>query len=152
MRRHAWVNLDSFNTVWVVVWPARDAYLDNADFGEGSARYLGLASPSCETRAGERIAGGSTTLAAGRHWQAAVCRSCEVQERAIAGEGLAAFLVSLVVLLVVFTFCLQCYRPFAKCNGCSGWFCRYCSPKIQGLCPPYLDVDPDSDPLTQAFI
>jgi hypothetical protein len=56
-RRQAWLNLDSFSTVWVGCWPSEEAYLTNAEFGEVAARYMGLPSPACNMKAGETIAG-----------------------------------------------------------------------------------------------
>ena len=47
MRRHTWLNLDSFSTVWVTCWPQTELYMSNAEFGEVAARYMGLPSPAC---------------------------------------------------------------------------------------------------------
>jgi hypothetical protein len=55
VRRSAWMNLDTFSTVWVSCWPHKDAYLSNEEFVEVATRYMGLPSPSCEISAGEPI-------------------------------------------------------------------------------------------------
>ena len=57
MLRQAWVNVDSFSTVWVTCWPHPDCYLTNEEFLEVSSRYLGLPSPACEAQAGANITG-----------------------------------------------------------------------------------------------
>ncbi len=62
MRRHAWLNLDSFSTAWVTCWPSKDQYLSNSEFSEIAARYFGLPSPACEALYGESIAGTKQTL------------------------------------------------------------------------------------------
>jgi hypothetical protein len=62
VRRHAWLNTDSFSTVWVTVWPSEDAHLSNEEFAEVAARYMGFSSPACEVYAGEPIANTRQTL------------------------------------------------------------------------------------------
>ncbi len=46
-RRRAWLNVDEWSATWVNAMPHERLYLEDAEFREVAASYLGLPSPLC---------------------------------------------------------------------------------------------------------